>query len=137
MTFHELAMSYYRKALSRRKILPVLLEDRNFSDVIRESQEIVELALKGILRELGVDPPRHHDVGPALLEARTRIAGVSKNDVDRMASISLRLRKERELAFYGDVDFIPTEKYSLEDAEAAIAEVDEVIRFMMGIITEK
>ncbi len=31
-----------------------------------------------------------------------------------------RLRKERELAFYGDIDFIPTEEYTREDAKEAI-----------------
>ncbi|MCL4515015.1 MAG: HEPN domain-containing protein [Firmicutes bacterium] len=36
--------------------------------------------------------------------------------------ISKWLRKERELAFYGDVDFIPTAEYSKEDAERAISD---------------
>jgi hypothetical protein len=30
------------------------------------------------------------------------------------------LRKEREFAFYGDIDFIPTERYSADDAGQAI-----------------
>lgn len=29
------------------------------------------------------------------------------------------MRKERELSFYGDIDFIPTEEYKLEDAQEA------------------
>ena len=37
-----------------------------------------------------------------------------------LADISHRLRKEREFAFYGDEDFIPTEEYTREDAQAAL-----------------
>jgi HEPN domain-containing protein len=32
------------------------------ADVVRESQEIVELGLKGLLRVSGLDPPKEHDV---------------------------------------------------------------------------
>ena len=57
--------------------------------MVREAQELVELALKGMLRAVG---------------------------------ISKRRRKERELAFCGDLDFIPTAEYSVEDAAGAYEE---------------
>lgn len=44
-----------------------------------------------------------------------------------MAAISAWLRKEREFSFYGDIDFIPTEQYTLEDAQKAI----EAARFVV------
>jgi hypothetical protein len=37
---------------------------------------------------------------------------------DRLADISRRLREEREISFYGDDDFIPTEEYSRTEAES-------------------
>jgi HEPN domain-containing protein len=37
------------------------------ADVVGESQEIVELALKGLLRSCGIDPPRIHDVSDVLV----------------------------------------------------------------------
>jgi hypothetical protein len=40
-------------------------------------------------------------------------------------AISKRLRKERELSFYGAEDFIPTEEYDLADAEQAIKDARE------------
>jgi len=46
MTNLDLAQSYLLKARSRLKILDVLLAEADFSDVIREAQEIVELAEK-------------------------------------------------------------------------------------------
>ena len=56
MTNLSLAQSYLLKARSRLKILQVLLDEGSFSDVVREAQEIVELALKGMLRQVGVEP---------------------------------------------------------------------------------
>ncbi len=50
MTTSRLAKSYLEKATKRLKILDVLLDDQAYSDVICEAQEIVELALKGMLR---------------------------------------------------------------------------------------
>lgn len=43
-----------------------------YADVARDAQEIVELALQGMLRAVGVDPPRWHDVGAVLPEAAHR-----------------------------------------------------------------
>jgi len=40
--------------------------------------------------------------------------------VCRLQEISKRLRREREFAFYGDIDFIPTEEYTRQDALQAI-----------------
>ena len=60
------------KAMKRLKILPVLFEEEAFSDVVREAQEIVEPALKGILRQAGIEPPKWHDVGQMILEYRHR-----------------------------------------------------------------
>jgi len=123
----SLAQSYLFKARKRLKILPVLLEEEDYSDVVREAQEIVELAEKAMLREAGIDPPRWHDVGKILLDNRHLFPEEIREDLPELARISRRLRKERELAFYGDVDFIPTEEYTREDALQAIEEARFVV----------
>ena len=70
MTNVSLAQSYLIKARKRLKILSVLLDEAAYSDVVREAQEIVELALKGMLRQVGIEPPKWHDVGGVLEEYR-------------------------------------------------------------------
>jgi len=50
VTTNELAAGYYRKCDDRLAALEVLHARRAFSDVVRESQEVVERALKGMLR---------------------------------------------------------------------------------------
>lgn len=52
----------------RLKILAVLLADEGFSDVIREAQEVVELATKAMLRCVGIDPPKWHGVGSIIMD---------------------------------------------------------------------
>jgi HEPN domain-containing protein len=123
----SLARAYLDKARTRLKILDVLLADAGYSDVVREAQEIVELALKGMLRHAGIEPPNWHDVGSILEEHRARFAEPTASAIGRLREISARLRKDRELSFYGDIDFIPTEHYSEPDATRAIEEARYVV----------
>ncbi|QJA06248.1 HEPN domain-containing protein [Thermosulfurimonas marina] len=134
MTNLALARSYLFKAQKRLKILPVLLEEEDFSDVVREAQEVVELALKAMLRYVGVDPPKWHDVGRVLLENADLFPEDIRLELPELARISKRLRKERELAFYGDIDFIPTEEYGPEEAREAMAEAEKVVRVARELI---
>ena len=88
MTNSTLAMSYFAKAKSRLKLLPLLLADHDYSDVIRESQEIVELALKGMLRQIGIEPPKWHDVSGLLISHEERFPEPIRPHLPRMAEIS-------------------------------------------------
>jgi HEPN domain-containing protein len=53
VTNRSLAQSYLVKAQKRLKALAVLRDEGAHSDVVREAQELVELALKGMLRRGG------------------------------------------------------------------------------------
>ncbi len=134
MTNTTLAESYLSKARVRLKILDVLLENEAYSDVVREAQEVVELALKGMLRQVGIEPPKYHDVGPFLLDNKERFSERVVGSLQRLAEISGWLRKEREFSFYGDIDFIPTERYDLDDAERAIADAVFVVDAASNVI---
>lgn len=139
MTNEDLAQSYLRKSIVRLEVLDLFFKKQDYSDVIREAQEIVELYLKGILRYVGIEPPKFHDVGALLLEHHKRCKGIALRDIRKMADISKRLRKERELAFYGDIDFIPTEEYSEKDAKKAIRETRFVVEWAIkiGLLADK
>jgi len=86
---------------------------------VRESQEVVELALKGLLRAAGVDPPRIHDVADVLEAERDRIPEALRPDIPRLASASRALWRDRELAFYGAEDLTPSDFYRKADATGA------------------
>lgn len=116
----RLAADYVHRAEVRLEALEVLFEAGSWADVVREAQEIVELALKGLLREHGVAPPRIHDVSDVLLEERARMPeALGDEEMERLVAVSRDLRRDRELAFYGAEDLTPSDFYSREDAERA------------------
>ena len=134
MTNTSLAQAYLQKATVRLQILAVLLRESAFSDVVREAQEIVELASKGILRQVGIEPPRWHDVSSIIAAHADRLPTLSSDAIDRLAEVSGWLRKEREFSFYGEIDFIPTESYDRASAERAIDDARWVVALATEII---
>lgn len=119
MRNRELAADYVARAALRLKAIDVLYEGEGWADVVREAQEAVELALKGVLRHFGVEPPRVHDVSAVLLPLRERLDPDSRADLERAADVSRELRRDRELAFYGAEDLTPSGFYEEGDAARA------------------
>lgn len=119
MRNRDLAADHLRRAAVRLRALDVLFENASWADVVRESQEVVELTLKGLLRAYGVEPPRIHDVADVLLAERDRMPKDLAPHVERLAGISRALRRDRELAFYGAEDLTPSSFYREADAVTA------------------
>lgn len=94
MTNVTLAQSYLRKAVDRLDILDVLQRKGAYSDVVREAQEIVELASKGMLRAVGIEPPKFHDVGGLIQEHKDKFPEEVSSRVDEIAAISKRLKRK-------------------------------------------
>ena len=120
MRNRELAADYLRRAEIRLRAVQVLFDAESWADVVREAQEVVELALKGVLRACGVEAPRIHDVSDVLLLERGRLPAALQSKVEALAAISRSLRRDRELAFYGAEDLTPSAFYSRSDAIAAL-----------------
>ena len=119
MRNRELARDYLRRAKVRLAAVDVLFDAESWPDVVRESQEIIELTLKGLLRSCGVEPPRIHDVSRILMAEMDRLPADLLCDVDWLADTSRQLRRDRELAFYGAEDLTPSDFYSRTDASHA------------------
>ena len=119
MQNRDLAADHLKRAQARLAALNVLFDAGSWADVVRESQEVVELTLKGLLRSCGVDPPRIHDVADVLIAERGRLPAALHDHVDTMAAASRSLRRDRELAFYGTDDLTPSDFYRETDAQAA------------------
>ena len=115
----ELAADYVRRAKARLAALDALFAAHSWADVVRESQEVVELALKGLLRGSGIEPPRIHDVSEVLTAEKSRLPRAVRPHVEALAAGSRTLRRDRELAFYGAEDLTPSGFYTRQDAVAA------------------
>jgi HEPN domain-containing protein len=134
MQNRDLARDYLRRSEVRLRALAVLYDAESWADVVRESQEIVELALKGLLRSCGVSPPRVHDVSDVLLAERERLPRTIAAHLDRMVSVSRRLRRDRELAFYGAEDLTPSGFYTEEDARAARTDAEHLVGLIAPLV---
>ncbi len=136
MRNRDLAADHLRRATARLRALDVLYEAGSWADVVRESQEVVELTLKGLLRACGVDPPRIHDVADVLLAERDRLPAALGSHVERLASISRTLRRDRELAFDGAEDLTPSSFYRESDAIIARDSARDVVAAVRPHVTD-
>lgn len=136
MTNRDLAGSLMRQSESRIAALHVAAEDENWAYVVRLSQEVVELSLKAILNCIGVEPPKWHDVGALLITYRHRLPPSIALRAEEFASISARLRGDRERSMYGDelLGQGPDELYGRHDAEQARRWAEDVFNACRGYL---
>ena len=91
----DLASDYVDRAEIRLRALDVLFEAGSWADVVREFQEVVELALKGLLRGCGIDPPRVHEVSGVLVAEQARLPEDLRERLETLTGISRELRRRR------------------------------------------
>lgn len=134
----EMARSYFRQAKERVKHAREALETGNYAYTIRQSQEAVELALKGVLRLLAIEPPKWHDVGPILKRHRDKFPEWFRSRIDELASMSRKLRREREASMYGDEETgtPPDQLYSRADAEEALSYAETTLSLCVRLLEE-
>ncbi|MCB0318454.1 MAG: HEPN domain-containing protein [Bdellovibrionales bacterium] len=114
-----LTIDYLNRSRARLKAVAVLVKEKSYADVVRESQEIVELCSKALLRANGIEPPRIHDVSQIIKDNENVFKNIKTNDLKTLCKISHTLRRDRELAYYGSEDLTPSDFYSVEDANEA------------------
>lgn len=134
----EMAENFIRQSRVRLRYAEKALEEGEYPYVIRQSQESVELALKGVLRLVGIEPPKWHDVGPILREHVDRFPEWFRENIDEVAGISRELRREREPSMYGDEETMtPSYKlYSRRDAEKALTNARKVLELCEKLFRE-
>jgi HEPN domain-containing protein len=115
----KLAEDYLNRAELRLTALDTLYQVRAWADVVRESQEAVELALKALLRFFGIEMPRVHDVSEILKANREIFPLFVQKKLEVVCEHSRSLRRDRELAFYGSEDLTPSDFYREKDAKEA------------------
>lgn len=129
-----LAKDYVHRAGIRLVALQVLLDQQGYADVVREAQEIVELVSKALIRHLGGEPARVHDVSAQLIEVRPRLPERQQPKLDTLVEVSRELRRDRELAFYGTEDLTPSEFYSHNDAIRAMGHATQAVEFVRSVL---
>ena len=139
MTSDRIARDYLQQARARRIALDSLWASRVYAAVVRESQEIVELVLKGALRFVGIDPPKRHDAHRVLARFADRFPGEWRQAIDELSSALDRLVRERGPAFYGDeeTDTPASDLFGEDDARRALAVVDRLLDLYARLLGEQ
>ena len=130
LTFEDLARSYLWKARSRRKTLPVLFDDGNYSDVVREGQEIVELCLKGAI--WATIPRASTTLARRFWSGGANCQPTWPPPPTRWRGSRCGCARNAKSPSTGNL--IPTNLYSVADANEAIRGVDLVIDFAVAVI---
>ena len=123
----SLTKDYITRAKGRLVAIDALFGEKLWADVVRESQEVVELALKALLRFHHIEVPKIHDVSAILEENQSLFPKVVGDSLEELIDISQDLRRDRELAFYGSEDITPMEFYKKKHAEQARMKARKVV----------
>jgi len=106
-------------------------EKSSWNMVIRRAQEVVELSIKALLKIMGVEYPKSHDVGEVFELTCIQNGIMVENTVlIRIKQISYELAKDRGPAFY--IEKI----YNKEEAEKAKVDAEFVINFAESLSTK-
>ena len=133
-----MAHDYLRRATARRGALDTLLASHAYPDVVRESQDVAELVIKGALRFVGLDPPKRHDPHRVLTRFIGRFPPEWRHAVGELQGALDRLAEDRGPAFYGNEEqSIPaSELFDENDALRALAVVDRLLDLYRRLLGE-
>lgn len=129
MGFHAFSDSLFKQAEYRLTVARRAFDDAQYAYVICLSQEVVELALKSLLRRVGVAYPKSRDVGELLLINRDLFNRTAEAELDEATSISTELSRLKDFAAYGDeATAVPSENlFERSDAEDALRKAERIL----------
>ncbi len=115
-----------------------VLATKDYPDVIRFSQEAVELSLKAGLRAFGVEYAKEHDVGEVLKSVSQRFPQWFRERVDYLADVSADLASKRAAAMYGleVAGKGPSEIFGEDEARGALDGAGKVLSFVKRLMKD-
>ena len=129
MTNHERAQQLLSEALGIADDMRRALARGRWNLAVRRAQEVVELVVKGLLSEMGVEYPRTHDAAPVLVETiRQRHVEADPAFLDWLSGVSNRLAELRGPAFYHEIEVGEAE------ARGAVDAADRVLAFGQDLL---
>ena len=137
MKNRSLIEDYLLRSQHRLAAVELLYERKSWADVVREAQEVVELALKALLKHFNIEVPRIHDVSQILKDNESLFSPALKKHITRLSEISRDMRRDRELSFYGSEDLTPSEFYKESDAKKAKEDATWLVQIVLATVAHK
>ncbi|RJS82482.1 hypothetical protein DRO47_03435 [Candidatus Bathyarchaeota archaeon] len=138
MRLLKVAKSYLRQAKARLEDAKEAFLESNYPYAVRLSQECVELSLKAVLKAVGIEYPKIHDVSDVMFEVKDRFPEWFKAEMDFLCESSRVLVKKRELSLYGGEEafLTPEEVIDEKDAEDATARAEKTYGLCERLVVE-
>lgn len=138
MKLTRLAEDYFRRARIRVKSAELAYSDKSYPDVVRYSQECVELSLKAVLRAVGVEYPKEHDMSRILRAVRDRFPEWFRREIDKLGEVSRDLADKRAPSLYGieSSGKAPSDIFDKDDAENALSDAKYVLNAAGKLLLE-
>lgn len=138
MKLIKLAEAYMRQAEARLKNAKEAYPEENYPYTVRLSQECVELCLKAILKAVGIEYPKIHDVSDILVDVTNRFPGWFQAEVGFLSESSKILVKKREPSLYGGEEAFlsPEDVISKTDAEDALKRAKRTFESCRKLLNE-
>ncbi|MEM3734608.1 MAG: HEPN domain-containing protein [Nitrososphaerales archaeon] len=105
---------------------------------VRLSQECVELSLKAVLKAVGIEYPKIHDVSDVMLLVEDRFPSWFREEIGFLIESSKILVKKREISLYGGEEsfLTPEEVINARDAEDAVKRADKTYHLCERLVAE-
>jgi len=134
----KVAKSYLRQAKARLKDAKEAFLESNYPYAVRLSQECVELSLKAVLKAVGIEYPKIHDVSDIMAEVENRFPNWFRTEMEFLRESSKILVKKRELSLYGGEEafLTPNEVINRKDARDATTRAEKTYGLCEKLITE-
>lgn len=125
----KMARDYAFRAARCLKEAKSAFEEDDFPGTVRRSQEALEIAAKSILRYLGIEYPREHDVGDALPAVADKLPPNLRERVPEVQKLLTELADIRGPAFYGyEREGVPPSDAFEEDyAKDILEKVEDIV----------
>ena len=129
MTNHERADQLFAEGTHIAADMRSALQRGRWNLSVRRAQEVVELIVKGLLNEMGVEYPRTHNAAPVLVEAiKQRRVESDLGFLEWLSGLSGQLAEIRGPAFYHEIEV------GESDAREAVTAADRVLAFGQDLL---
>ncbi len=138
MNTRDMAVDYIKRGRRCLTEAENAYNDADYPMAVRRSQECVEMSLKSILRALGIEYPRKHDVSDALDLIKANLPEWFSARIYEVKEISRDLARKRGPAMYGyEAELKPSSSiFDEEDAAKAVNSAKKVFELCNRFILE-
>lgn len=131
----EMAKDYILRSKRFLREAEIALGEGDNATSIRRSQEALEMAVKALLRAIGIEYPRSHDVSDVLTDHKDALPESVRCEIEDLATLVSQLASIRGIALYGyEREGIPPSRaFTKEYAERVFLAVKKYVNLIEEI----